>query len=155
MAPTALPDEKPAEADPGQAVVAADVPDPSAAVAAPEPAVAAPPPPPPPPRPHPKKAEPVSLPEEAEPPEPDPGNLAPKYPEAARTAGIEGKVILKIAISETGAVIDVKALKGDPILVEAAIASVRTWRFTPAMLDGKPIAVYRIVPVTFTSSVGG
>jgi protein TonB len=155
VAPTAMPDEKPAEADPTTAVAAAEIPDPAAAVAAPEAAPAEAPPPPPPPKPRPKRIEPISLPEEADPPEADPGNAAPQYPEAARTAGIEGKVILKIAISESGAVIDVKALKGDPMLVEAAIAAVRTWKFSPAMLDGKPIAVYRIVPVSFTSSVGG
>jgi protein TonB len=156
VAPTAIPDQKPAEADPAQALAVADTPDPTAAAGeAAAPAIAKPIEAPPPPKPKPRKAEPVSLPEDADPPEPDPGNAPPAYPEAARTAGLEGKVILKIAISETGAVIDVKVLKGDPILAEAAVAAVKTWHFTPAMLDGKPIAVYKIQPVSFSSSVGG
>jgi protein TonB len=156
-APTVIPDQKPAEADPSQPIAAAEVADPSAAIGeqAAAPALEKPVEAPPPPKPKPKKAEPVSLPEDADPPEPCENNAPPQYPEAARTAGIEGKVILKLAISETGQVIDIKVLKGDPMLAEAALAAVKTWCFSPAMLDGKPIAVYKIQPVSFSSSVGG
>jgi len=156
VAPTAIPDQKPAEADPSQALAVAEVPDPSAAAVEAAPAIQKPveaPPPPAPPKP--KKAELVSLPEDADPPEPCENNAPPRYPEAARTAGIEGKVILKLGISETGAVIDIKVLKGDPMLAEAALAAVKTWCFSPAKLDGKPIAVYKIQSVAFSSSVGG
>ena len=157
MAPTAIPEQKLAEADPSQALAVAEAPDPTAAAVEEAKKVEKPvEAPPPPPKPKPQKAEPVSLPEDADPPEPCEDNAPPAYPEAARTAGIEGKVILKLAISETGAIIDVKVLKGDPMLAEAAVAAVKRWRFcTPAMLDGKPIAVYKIQPVAFSSSVGG
>jgi protein TonB len=156
VAPTVIPDQKLAEADPAQALAVADAPDPTAAAVEEAAKVEKPvdvPPPPPPPKP--RKAELVSLPEDADPPEPCENNEPPKYPEAARTAGIEGKVILKLGISETGAVIDIKVLKGDPMLAEAALAAVKTWCFSPAKLDGKPIAVYKIQSVAFSSSVGG
>jgi protein TonB len=159
LAPTEIPLEKPAEADPGTALAQADIPDPSAAAEAPSaapPPEAPPPPPPPPPKPKLKRDEPISLPEEAEPPDCSEGNPSPLYPDAARAAGILGKVFLKIVISESGEVTDVKALKGEPLLIEAALAAVKQWKCKPAMLDGKPIAVYKIQPFSFTSaSVGG
>jgi periplasmic protein TonB len=122
---------------------------PGGAVAPPAPAPA------PPPAPKPRKLEPISLPEEAIAPVPDPANPIPGYPEAARAAGIEGKVILKLVISETGLVTSVQIMRGDPMLAEAAVKVVKQWRFTPAMLDGKPIAVFRILPLAFNSKVGG
>src|SRR6185436_12173634 len=95
VAPTAIPDQKPAEADPGQALAVAEVPDPTAAASdQAAPAIQKPVEAPPPPKPKPKKVEPVSLPEDADPPEPCENNAPPQYPEAARTAGLEGKVIL-------------------------------------------------------------
>ena len=155
IAPKEVPKEKPPESD--TKVVAQGTGDgtgiPGAAYgsgpAAPEP------PPPPPPPPKPKKAEAINLPEEAEPPVPNPGNAAPGYPEAARAAGIEGRVILKIVISESGEVTSVTVMRGDPLLAQAAVEVVKGWKFSPATLEGKPIAVFRIVPINFSSKVGG
>ena len=155
--PKEVPKEAPPEADPSRVVATGDgtgdpygttggVPGGTAAVE---------PPAPPPPPPKPKRLEPINLPEEAIAPEPDPSNPIPGYPEAARSAGIEGKVILKLAISETGQVINVQVLRGDPLLAEAAVKVVKLWKFTPAMLDGRPISVFRILPLSFSSKVGG
>ena len=68
---------------------------------------------------------------------------------------IEGRVILKIVISETGQVTSVQVMRGDPLLAQAAVEVVKSWRFSPATLEGKPIAVFRIVPINFSSKVGG
>ena len=75
--------------------------------------------------PKPKKLEPINLPEEAEAPVADPGNAAPGYPEAARAAGIEGRVILKIVISRERPRHRRQGAAGDPILVEAAVEVVK------------------------------
>lgn len=99
--------------------------------------------------PKPKKMEPVDLPENATPPVPDPDNAAPSYPEAARAAGQEGLVILKLAISEKGKIRSIEVLKSDPAFDDAAIDAVKRWKFTPAMVSGSPIAVYRIVKIPF------
>jgi protein TonB len=98
---------------------------------------------------------PVDLPEDAEPAVPSPDNISPEYPESARTAGKEGMVILKIVVLENGRVGEIKVLKGEPPFVEAALAAVRTYRFQPAMLAGRPISIFRIVKVPFRLSVGG
>jgi len=155
IAPKEVPKEKPPESDTKVVAQAGGEGNgiPGAAYgsgpAAPEP------PPPPPPPPKPKKQEAMNLPEEAEPPVADPGNTAPSYPEAARAAGIEGRVILRIVISETGEVTSVTVMRGDPILAQAAVEVVKGWKFQPATLEGKPIAVFRIVPINFSSKVGG
>jgi protein TonB len=155
IAPKEVPKEKPPEQDPSKAVAQGGSGDGIPGGQFGGGAVAPPEPPPPPPPPKPKKLEPINLPEEAEVPVADPANIAPGYPEAARAAGIEGRVILKIVISEKGEVTNVTVMRGDPILAQAAVEVVKTWKFTPATLEGKPIAVFRIVPINFSSKVGG
>jgi len=52
-----------------------------------------------------------------------------------------GVVILAAVITEQGSIRDVHVLKGVPRLNEAAIDSLRQWRFAPATENGKPVAV--------------
>ena len=100
-------------------------------------------------------APPVNLPEEAAPPVPSSDNATPIYPEVARTAGKEGMVILKVVITAEGRVANIKVLKGESPFVEAAIAAVQGHTYKPALLDGRPIAVYRILKIPFRLSIGG
>lgn len=75
---------------------------------------------------------------------------APDYPIAARRAGIEGPVILRVVIQRDGSVGDVEIVKDLPLgLGDAAARSVRRWRFRPATLDGNPIAVYYTITVRY------
>lgn len=75
----------------------------------------------------------------------------PHYPEEARHARVQGVVILQTIIDKLGNVTDVKVLKGLPSgLTEAAVEAVSSWRFEPATLEGKPVAVYYLVTVSFS-----
>ncbi len=75
----------------------------------------------------------------------------PVYPEEARQAHVQGVVILQTIIDTRGGVTDIRVLKGLPSgLTEAAVAAVSQWRFDPATLDGKPVAVYYLVTITFS-----
>jgi TonB family protein len=75
----------------------------------------------------------------------------PHYPEEARHARVQGVVILQTIIDTVGNVTDVRVLKGLPSgLTEAAVEAVSSWRFKPATLDGKPVAVYYLVTVSFS-----
>ena len=105
--------------------------------------------------PRPNSLAPVNLPEEATPPVENPGNKRPDYPESARSAGIEGVVVLKFVVTEKGLVSNIQVLKGDPPFVDAAIAVVKSYTYQPAMLAGKPIAVFRTLKIPFRLSVGG
>lgn len=64
-----------------------------------------------------------------------------EYTEEARAAGIEGRLVLKVTVDADGNVTDVKVVNSvDPALDAAAIQTVKTWRFKPAMACGKPVA---------------
>lgn len=93
---------------------------------------------------------PVNLPEDAEPPEPSEGNAQPEYPESARTSGQEARVVLKIVVELDGRVGRIQVMKGEEPFVSAALGVVRTWHYEPATLDGAPIAVFKIVNITFS-----
>ena len=58
--------------------------------------------------------------------------------------------MLKIIIGVDGAVTDVKAQPGfDEGLTENAVNTVKTWKFKPAMKDGKPVPCKVSVEVSF------
>jgi TonB family protein len=73
----------------------------------------------------------------------------PEYPPAAKSAGIEGVVIVRYVIAEDGSVRDVRALKGPPELQDTCVTAVKTWRFQPILVDGAPVAVVRMARFPF------
>jgi TonB family protein len=75
--------------------------------------------------------------------------VPPVYPEAARTALVEGVVILGVKTDEQGKVIDVIVLRSNPLLDQAAIDSVRQWVYKPMIIEGKAVPVVFTVTVRF------
>jgi periplasmic protein TonB len=73
----------------------------------------------------------------------------PVYPELARRAHIEGKVVLECVIDTDGRVTDLRVVSGPPLLTGAALDGVRTWVYTPTTLNGQPIRVILTVTVKF------
>lgn len=74
----------------------------------------------------------------------------PAYPEAAREKRIEGTVILKIKIDETGRVVEAKDMcGGPPYLSESSIQAAYGARFSPTKLSGKPVWVYGVIQYRF------
>jgi TonB family protein len=65
----------------------------------------------------------------------------PLYPAQAITSGNQGDVILKIDVDESGKVIFVAPVVGDPILVAASIEALRDFRFQPYLIGGMPVRV--------------
>lgn len=76
-------------------------------------------------------------------------DVAPVYPAIARSAGVDGTVILQATIGLDGRVEDVQVLRSVALLDEAAVAAVRQWRYTPTRLNGQPVAVIMTVTVSF------
>lgn len=72
------------------------------------------------------------------------------YPDAARSKGIQGTVLLTALVDRQGRVADVKVTKSIPELDAAAREAVRRWRFRPARSWGRPVAVWVTLPVKFT-----
>jgi TonB family protein len=74
----------------------------------------------------------------------------PQYTEIARKARIQGVVIVQAIIDKEGNVTNVKVLKGLPMgLEEAAVEAIKSWKFKPATLNGKPVTVYYNLTVNF------
>lgn len=86
------------------------------------------------------------------------GNLIqkvqPTYPAIAKTARIQGTVVLEATISKSGSIENLKAVSGPPMLYQAAIDAVRQWRYKPYMLNGEPVEVGTTVNVVFTLNGG-
>lgn len=71
------------------------------------------------------------------------------YPPEAKETGIQGKVVIRISVSETGSITAVEPVSGDPILSKAAVDAVKAWRFKPYIQGGKPISVTVNLPLNF------
>ncbi|MEO6326497.1 MAG: energy transducer TonB [Thermoanaerobaculia bacterium] len=74
----------------------------------------------------------------------------PVYPEAARRARLQGDVILEAVIDRDGHVREIRVLKGvNALLDHAATNAVSTWRYRPALIGSRGVAVYLTVKVSF------
>ncbi|MGA3080947.1 MAG: TonB family protein [Terracidiphilus sp.] len=73
----------------------------------------------------------------------------PVYPPLAKQAHISGTVTLQATVSKTGSVVNPHVISGPPLLRQAALDAVKTWRFRPYMLDGEPTEVETTVDVNF------
>ena len=77
----------------------------------------------------------------------------PLYPPIARSARVQGTVVLNATISRTGKVTNLKVASGPPMLRQAAIDAVKTWQYKPYTLNNEPTEVETTINVTF--SIGG
>ena len=64
-----------------------------------------------------------------------------------RSQGIEGTVILRATVNESGAVEGVRLVEGNPALADPAISAVKQWRYKPYLRDGKARPFQTIVLV--------
>jgi len=76
-------------------------------------------------------------------------SVPPVYPAFARSSHVEGDVALDVFIDAKGNVTELKVLSGPPILRPAAIDAVRQWKYDPARLDGRPVAIHLVLTVRF------
>ncbi len=74
---------------------------------------------------------------------------APLYPPIARAARISGTVVLKATISKTGSIRDLSVISGPPMLQQAALDAVKTWRYRPFRLNGRPAEAQTTINVVF------
>ena len=74
------------------------------------------------------------------------------YPYEARNQKIQGEVVVKILISETGDVESAEIVSGDPILAKSAMDAVKKWKFKPFIKNGKPVKVSTKLPMDFAFS---
>jgi len=75
----------------------------------------------------------------------------PDYPGNARAKGWEGTVKLQILVNTEGRVEDVRIVSGSGYdeLDQAARQAVQSWRFSPALQNGAPVAAWATLPIVF------
>ncbi len=76
--------------------------------------------------------------------------VEPTYPPLAKTARVQGTVILHAIISKTGTIEGLTLISGPAMLAPAAIDAVKQWRYKPYLLNGDPIELDTTVEVKFT-----
>lgn len=79
-------------------------------------------------------------------------NPRPPYPMVARRMGYNGRVILNVEVLAEGKAGQVLLHKssGYEILDNAALQTVKTWKFSPAKRLGQPVTQWFLVPIKFS-----
>ena len=75
----------------------------------------------------------------------------PEYPMSATANRIEGYVLLRFTVTETGTVADPEVLRSEPpnVFDKAAMRSVLRWKYQPQLANGKPISVLTYTRIVF------
>jgi protein TonB len=76
-------------------------------------------------------------------------SVAPIYPAMARSQHVSGNVQIDALIDADGNVSATKVLSGPALLRDAALVSLKQWKYQPAQLDGKPTSMHLTVVVQF------
>jgi protein TonB len=71
------------------------------------------------------------------------------YPGVAQERRVEGVVVIQAILSPGGCVAEAKVRQSIPLLDFAALQAVSYWRYTPVLLDGKPVPVIMMITVKF------
>lgn len=72
------------------------------------------------------------------------------YPELAKSARLQGTVYLKVLIDKDGKAKKAVVFKSDAeVFNEAAIQSALKSTYSSAMNDGKPVATWMVLPISF------
>jgi TonB family protein len=79
-------------------------------------------------------------------------NVNPVYPASMRAAGRSGVVPLDALIGTDGTVVFARVLSASvhPDFADAALEAVRQWKFSPTLLNGKPVEVLMGVTINFS-----
>jgi protein TonB len=81
------------------------------------------------------------------------GNLlektVPQYPAIAKATRTQGTVVVQATISKAGLIENLRVISGPPLLQQAALDAVGSWRYRPYLLNGEPVEVETTVNVVF------
>ena len=78
-------------------------------------------------------------------------NPKPQYPPISRRLGEQGMVMINVLVSDEGWAKDaeIQASSGFERLDNAALSTVRQWRFVPGRRAGLPESMWFTVPIAF------
>jgi protein TonB len=73
----------------------------------------------------------------------------PVYPEIARDAGVEGRVVVALLIDRTGHVRDAVIERSVPMLDGPVLEATRLWTYEPALIGNRPAMAWIRIPFDF------
>jgi protein TonB len=73
----------------------------------------------------------------------------PSYPQWAKDALIEGKVVVRVLVGTNGVPKRAIIVSGPKGLTEGIESSVLAWRFRPGLANGTPVEVWVEIPISF------
>jgi len=75
-----------------------------------------------------------------------------RYPEIARSSGIEGRVTAKVLVGTNGSIVKIGGLSGPSVFHSEVRSKIRNLQFTPALQNGVPVRCWVSVPFSFKLS---
>ena len=76
-------------------------------------------------------------------------SVAPVYPVLAKNQHVSGNILVDALIDANGRVTTMKVVSGPTLLHQAAMDALKQWKYQPATLDGKPVAMHLTVTLQF------
>lgn len=73
----------------------------------------------------------------------------PTYPPVAKTRKVEGLVMIRTKINETGDIADPEVISSPKELRASALETVKTWKYEPYRLNGQPVEVSTVASVIY------
>ncbi len=78
--------------------------------------------------------------------------VEPEFPAIAKQLKIQGPVELEAVVTEAGAVEKVNIVSGNPVLTRPAVDALKRWKFSPILVEGKPVRALASVLFNFKDS---
>lgn len=75
--------------------------------------------------------------------------VEPVYPTLPHQLGRSGRVELHAIIATDGTIQFLQVVSGDPLFYQSALDAVRQWRYTPTVLNGRPVEVDTYITVIY------
>jgi len=84
-------------------------------------------------------------------------NPRPPYPLEARRRGMQGRVVIDVEVLDSGSCGQVRMAQGSGFMMldNAALQTVKSWRFVPARQAGRAVTMWIRVPIFFSLSDSG
>jgi len=75
----------------------------------------------------------------------------PEYPMRALMNKIEGFVLLRFTVTESGAVAEPEVIRSEPpgVFDSSALRSIRRWKYQPQLVAGKPVSVISVARINY------
>jgi TonB family protein len=76
--------------------------------------------------------------------------MSAQYPPEARRQRIQGAVHLRAVIGKDGLIKGLQVIDGHPLLIASAADAVKSWKYKPYRIKGKPVEIETVITVNYS-----